>query len=64
MSESPHVEKPFLAPLRALGWEAMDQGEGSPDPKVTLRESQDRDVRRWSWRSKAWQSAGVLLAIV
>jgi len=45
MSEFLHVEKPFLDQLVALGWTAIDQGQGfiPADPAVSLRGS----FREW-----------------
>lgn len=45
MSEYLHVEKPFLDQLAALGWKAIDQGEGSIpfNPTKSLRTS----FREW-----------------
>jgi type I restriction enzyme R subunit len=41
MSESLHVEKPFLDQLATLGWTIMDQGQGfiPSDPVARLRGS-------------------------
>ena len=45
MSEYLHVEKPFLDQLSALGWTAIDQGQGfiPSDPSVSLRDG----FREW-----------------
>ncbi|WP_206171414.1 type I restriction endonuclease subunit R [Thiorhodococcus mannitoliphagus] len=45
MSEYLHVEKPFLDQLAALGWQAVDQGQGliPSDPAKSLRTS----FREW-----------------
>lgn len=45
MSEHLHVEKPFLVQLAALGWTAIDQGQGfiPSDPAASLRDS----FREW-----------------
>lgn len=45
MSEYLHVEKPFLDQLAALGWTAIDQGQGfiPSDPSASLRGS----FREW-----------------
>ncbi len=44
MSEYTEVEQPFLQQLQALGWEAIDQGEGIPsDPGKSLR----LNFRQW-----------------
>jgi len=45
MSEYHHVEKPFLDQLAALGWTAVDQGQGfiPSDPAASLRSS----FREW-----------------
>ena len=38
MSEYTYVEKPFLDQLAALGWQAIDHGEGVPgDPTISYR---------------------------
>jgi len=45
VSEYPHVEKPFLDQLSALGWTAIDQGQGfiPSDPAASLRDG----FREW-----------------
>lgn len=45
MSEYLHVEKPFLQQLAALGWKAIDQGQGfiPSDPSKSLR----ANFREW-----------------
>ena len=44
MSEYSEVEQPFLASLKALGWQVIDQGTGIPtDPAKSLR----TDFRSW-----------------
>lgn len=44
MSESLHVEKPFLDQLATLGWTIINQGQGfiPSDPVARLREGKQR----------------------
>lgn len=37
MSEYPHVEKPFLEQLAALGWKVADQGQGFITSGITSK---------------------------
>ena len=44
MSEYTEVEQPFLAQLKTLGWDVIDQGQDIPsDPAKSLRSS----FRQW-----------------